>query len=92
MTTLSDFYKSDNRVAYLYKKSDTDGVLFTHKRDMAELIMVDPSTGASKHIYMYAPLKLIGQKLAPLVSKGYKLCTSINLCLLDKVVNGIEVN
>ena len=81
-----------NRIADLYQKSDTDACVFTRRGDMAELLMVNPSTGASKHIYMYAPLKLIGQKLVPLVSKGYKLCTSINLCLLDKVVNGIEVN
>ena len=70
-----------NRIADLYQKSDTDGVLFTHKRDMSELIMVDPSTGASKHIYMYAPLKMIEKKLVPLVNKGYKLQNCIDLCL-----------
>ena len=81
-----------NRIADLYQKSDTDACVFTRRGDMAELMMVNPSSGASKHIYMYAPLRLMEQKLVPLVSKGYKLCNSINLCLADKVVNGIEVN
>ena len=81
-----------NRIADLYQKSDTDACLFNQRGDMAELLMVDPSTGASKHIYMYAPVKLLEQKLVPLVNKGYKLCNSINICLADKVINGIETN
>ena len=79
-------------VSHLYQKSATDGVLFNQRDDFGELINVDPSTGASKHIYMYAPLKMIEKKLVPLVNKGYKLCDSINLCLADKVINGIETN
>ena len=70
-----------NRIADLYQKSDTDACLFTRCGDMAELLMVDPSTGASKHIYMYAPLKMIEKKLVPLVNKGYKLQNCIDLCL-----------
>ena len=81
-----------NRIADLYQKSDTDACIFTRRGDMAELLMVNPSSGASKHIYMYAPLKLLEQKLVPLVNKGYKICDYINLCLADKVINGIEVN
>ena len=81
-----------NRIADLYQKSDTDACVFTRRGDMAELLMVNPSTGASKHIYMYAPVKLLEQKLVPLVNKGYKLCNSINICLADKVINGIETN
>ena len=42
-----------NRIADLYQKSDTDACLFTRRGDMAELLMVNPSTGASKHIYMF---------------------------------------
>ena len=70
-----------NRIADLYQKSDTDACLFTRCGDMAELLMVDPSTGASKHIYMYAPLKMMEKKLVPLVNKGYKLQNSISLSL-----------
>ena len=66
---------------WLLQKSDTDACIFTRRGDMAELIMVDPSTGASKHIYMYAPLKLLEQKRVPLVNKGYFMQDSINLCL-----------
>tara|TARA_R100000654_G_C2662577_1_gene124886 strand:+ start:602 stop:850 length:249 start_codon:yes stop_codon:yes gene_type:complete len=80
------------RIADLYQKSDTDACLFTRRGDMAELLMVNPSTGDSKHIYMYAPLRLLEQKLVPLVNKGYKLCDSINCCLADKIINGFEVN
>ena len=80
------------RIADLYQKSDTDACLFTRRGDMAELLMVNPSTGDSKHIYMYAPLRLLEQKLVPLVNKGYKLCDSINCCLADKVINGLEIN
>ena len=83
---------SQNRIADLSQKSDTDACVFTRRGDMAELLMVNPSTGASKHIYMYAPVKLLEQKLVPLVNKGYKLCNSINICLADKVINGIETN
>ena len=81
-----------NRIADLYQKSDTDACIFTRRGDMAELMMVNPSSGASKHIYMYAPVKLLEQKLVPLVNKGYKLCNSINICLADKVINGIDTN
>tara|TARA_R100001460_G_scaffold106819_1_gene154762 strand:- start:39 stop:287 length:249 start_codon:yes stop_codon:yes gene_type:complete len=80
------------RIADLYQKSDTDACLFTRRGDMAELLMVNPSTGDSKHIYMYAPLRLLEQKLVPLVNKGYKLCDSINCCLADKIINGFEVS
>ena len=52
---------SQNRIADLYQKSDTDACVFTRRGDMAELLMVNPSTGASKHIYMYAPVKLLEQ-------------------------------
>ena len=51
-----------NRIADLYQKSATDACLFTRCGDMAELLMVDPSTGASKDIYMYAPLKMMEKK------------------------------
>ena len=44
-----------NRIADLYQKSDTDACVFNCRGDMAELLMVNPSTGASKHFYMYAP-------------------------------------
>ena len=70
-----------NRIADLYQKSDTDACIFTRRGDMAELMMVNPSSGASKHIYMYAPLKMLEKKLVPLVSKGYKLQNSISLSL-----------
>ena len=70
-----------NRIADLYQKSDTDACLFTRRGDMAELLMVNPSTGDSKHIYMYAPLKMLEKKLVPLVNKGYKLQNSISLSL-----------
>ena len=81
-----------NRIADLYQKSDTDACIFTRRGDMAELMMVNPSSGASKHIYMYAPVKLLEQKLVPLVNTGYKLCNSINIWLADKVINGIDTN
>ena len=70
-----------NRIADLYQKSDTDACIFTRRGDMAELMMVNPSSGASKHIYMYAPVKLLEQKLVPLVNKGYFMQDSISLCL-----------
>ena len=70
-----------NRIADLYQKSATDACLFTRCGDMAELLMVDPSTGASKDIQMYAPLKMMEKKLVPLVNKGYKLQNCIDLCL-----------
>jgi len=68
-------------VSYLYQKSDTDACLFTRRGDMAELLMVNPSTGASKHIVLYAPLKLIKKKKEQLINKGYFMQDSINLNL-----------
>ena len=70
-----------NRIAWLYQKSDTDACLFTERGDMAELLMVNPSTGASKHIYMYAPLVQLNKKRRELVNKGYFMQDSISLCL-----------
>ena len=70
-----------NRIADLYQKSDTDACIFTRRGDMAELLMVNPSTGASKHIVLYAPLKLIKKKREQLINKGYFMQDSINLSL-----------
>ena len=68
-------------VSHLYQKSATDGVLFNQRDDFGELINVDPSTGASKHIYMYAPLVQLNKKRRELVNKGYFMQDSINLSL-----------
>ena len=70
-----------NRIAWLYQKSDTDACLFTERGDMAELLMVNPSTGASKHIVLYAPLKVLQKKKEQLINKGYFMQDSINLSL-----------
>ena len=45
------------------KKSERDGILYSRRDTMAELVMVDPFTGASKYIYTVAPIKLMKQKL-----------------------------
>ena len=68
-------------VSYLYQKSNTDAVLFNQRDDFGELINIDPSTGASKHIVLYAPLKLIKKKREQLINKGYFMQDSINLNL-----------
>ena len=81
-----------NRTAWLYQKSDTDACLFTERGDMAELLMVNPSTGASKEIYMYAPLKLLNKKKKQLVSKGYFMQNSISLCLGKDLYDCLYVN
>ena len=70
-----------NRIADLYQKSDTDACVFTRRGDMAELLMVNPSTGASKHIVLYAPLKVLQKKKEQLINKGYFMQDSINLSL-----------
>ena len=48
---------------------------------MAELMMVNPSNGASKHIVLYAPLKVLQKKKEQLINKGYFMQDSINLSL-----------
>jgi hypothetical protein len=68
-------------VSHLYQKSATDGVLFNQRDDFGELINVNPSTGASKHIVLYAPLKLIKKRKEQLINKGYFMQDSINLNL-----------
>ena len=68
-------------VSHLYQKSDTDACIFTRRGDMAELMMVNPSSGASKHIYMYAPLVQLNKKRRELVNKGYFMQDSISLNL-----------
>tara|TARA_B000000557_G_scaffold167490_1_gene136084 strand:- start:347 stop:577 length:231 start_codon:yes stop_codon:yes gene_type:complete len=65
----------------LYQKSARDACLLNIRNDFAELIMVDPVTGNSKHIYLHAPLKLINKKVEELKQKGYKELDSINLSL-----------
>ncbi len=56
-------------VSHLYQKSATDGVLFNQRDDFGELINVDPSTGASKHIVLYAPLKVLQKKKEQLIDR-----------------------
>ena len=68
-------------VSHLYQKSDTDGVLFNQRNDFGELINVNPSTGASKHIVLYAPLRVLKKKREQLINKGYFMQDSINLSL-----------
>ena len=70
-------------VSHLYQKSATDGVLFNQRDDFGELINVDPSTGASKHIVLHAPLKVLQKKKEQLINKGYFMQDSINLSLKD---------
>ena len=70
-------------VSHLYQKSATDAVLFNQRDDFGELINVDPSTGASKHIVLYAPLKVLQKKKEQLINKGYFMQDSINLSLKD---------
>ncbi len=65
----------------LYQKSARDACLLNIRNDFAELIMVDPVSGNSKHIYLHAPLKLINKKVEQLKQKGYKELDSINLSL-----------
>ena len=67
----------------LYQKSARDACLLNIRNDFAELIMVDPVSGNSKHIYSHAPLKLINKKVEELKQKGYKELDSINLSLRD---------
>ena len=69
------------RVTDLYQKSERDGILYSRRDTMAELVMVDPFTGASKHIYTVAPIKLIGQKLKAIQAEGYKELDHIALSL-----------
>ena len=68
-------------VSHLYQKSATDGGLFNQRDDFGELINVDPSTGASKHIVLYAPLKVLQKKKEQLINKGYFMQDSISLNL-----------
>ena len=80
------------RVTDLYQKSERDGILYSRRDTMAELVMVDPFTGASKHIYTVAPIKLMGQKLKAIQAEGYKLHDSINLCLNRVAIDGPEAS
>ena len=75
-TTLTTMWSSK-----LYQKSARDACLLNIRNDFAELIMVDPVSGNSKHIYLHAPLKLINKKVEELKQKGYKELDSINLSL-----------
>ena len=78
------------RVTDLYQKSERDGILYSRRDTMAELVMVDPLTGASKYIYTVAPIKLMGQKLKAIQAEGYKLHDSINLSLNRVAIDGPE--
>ena len=80
------------RVTDLYQKSERDGILYSRRDTMAELVMVDPLTGASKYIWMVAPIEMMSQKLKAIHNEGYKLHDSINLCLNKVAIDGPEAS
>ena len=80
------------RVTDLYQKSERDGILYSRRDTMAELVMVDPLTGASKYIWMVAPIEMMSQKLKAIHDEGYKLHDSINLCLNKVAIDGPEAS
>ena len=80
------------RVTDLYQKSERDGILYSRRDTMAELVMVDPLIGASKYIWMVAPIEMMSHKLKAIHNEGYKLHDSINLCLNKVVIDGPEAS
>ena len=80
------------RVTDLYQKSERDGILYSRRDTMAELVMVDPLIGASKYIWMVAPIEMMSQKLKAIHDEGYKLHDSINLCLNKVAIDGPEAS
>ena len=80
------------RVTDLYQKSERDGILYSRRDTMAELVMVDPLIGASKYIWMVAPIEVMSQKLKAIHDEGYKLHDSINLCLNKVAIDGPEAS
>ena len=80
------------RVTDLYQKSERDGILYSRRDTMAELVMVDPLIGASKYIWMVAPIEMMSQKLKAIHNEGYKLHDSINLCLNKVAIDGPEAS
>ena len=80
------------RVTDLYQKSERDGILYSRRDTMAELVMVDPLIGASKYIWMVAPIEVMSQKLKAIHNEGYKLHDSINLCLNKVAIDGPEAS
>ena len=80
------------RVTDLYQKSERDGILYSRRDTMAELVMVDPLTGACKHVYTVAPINLMKKKLKAIEAEGYRLLDSINLCLNKVAIDGPEAS
>ena len=80
------------RVTDLYQKSERDGILYSRRDTMAELVMVDPLIGASKYIWMVAPIEMMSHKLKAIQAEGYKLHDSINLCLNKVAIDGPEAS
>ena len=76
----------------LYQKSARDACLLNIRNDFAELIMVDPLTGACKHVYTVAPINLMKKKLKAIEAEGYRLLDSINLCLNKVAIDGPEAS
>ena len=80
------------RVTDLYQRSERDGILYSRRDTMAELVMVDPLTGASKYIFTVAPIKLMEKKLKAIEAEGYTLLDTINLCLNKVAIDGPEAS
>ena len=78
------------RVTDLYQRSERDGILYSRRDTMAELVMVDPLTGASKYVFTVAPINLMEKKLKAIEAEGYTLLDTVNLCLNKVAIDGPE--